>query len=150
MSPLFLSENALIGIAFQDSGLVLFGLLLSCFGAIVALCVLLRSNPALSWILRSLLIIALLLFLGIISIDLFIARPFFAMGEYADLSSMFASHRVLIIQLPIVLLLSAIVSLFVYGEKISEKHACVYRQTLFVSIGASLLSVLLLAIESLF
>lgn len=148
MNEVLLADVSLVGSAFSDAGLVLFGVSLLLFGAILTLTVLLKRNPSLSLPLAGLIKVQLLLLLGIVVLDLWGGRVAATTAELSDLSSALAAHRYLIIQLPFLLLVAAASTLFVYGEKIVERHAKHYFAACVVSIWLSFATILLIGIES--
>lgn len=148
MSDILLGDNSLIGSAFSDAGLVLFGVSLLLFGAILTLTILLKRNPSLSLPLAGLLKVQLLLLLGIVVLDLWGGRVTATTAELSDLSSVLAAHRYLLIQLPFLLLIVAATTLFVYGEKIVERHAKHYFAACLVSIWLAFGTIVLIGVES--
>lgn len=133
---------------FSDASVVLFGATLLLFGAALTISVLLKQNSKLFDKLASLLIVIFLLFLGMMALDLFAAREAFTFDIYKDFSASLATHRLLIIQLPFVLLASAIITLYVYGEKVADNHAREYRFAILVSVWTSFLIFILIGFES--
>lgn len=148
MNEVLLADVSLVGSAFSDAGLVLFGVSLLLFGAILTLTILLKHNPSLSLPLAGLIKVQLLLLLGIVVLDLWGGRVAATTAELSDLSSALAAHRYLIIQLPFLLLVAAASTLFVYGEKIVERHAKHYYAASLLSIWLSFATILLIGIES--
>lgn len=61
---------------------------------------------------------------------------------------MIVDHRSLLYPLPIVLLLTATIVLLVYRERIGDKHAREYRSVVLFSVAASLVSLVVIAVES--
>lgn len=148
MMSILLGEYPLIGSAFADAGMILFGLLLFLYGAVFVLTILLKKNPDLYRALIGLLSVLLFLLLGIVSLDLSGVTTSATTGSFASWSSQLSSHRWLIIQLPFLLIVSAITSLLVYGQKIIDRHARTYYLLTFCSILISLLVILLIGFES--
>lgn len=148
MSDILLGDNALVGFAFLDAGLVLFGVSLLLFGAMLTLSILLKRNPSLALVLAGLVKIQLLLLLGIVVLDLWGGRPSATIAGLSDFSSSLAEHRYLIIQLPFLLLSASATTLFVYGEKIVERHAKHYFVASVISIWLSFAIILLIGFES--
>ncbi|MBI2475079.1 hypothetical protein HYV69_01505 [Candidatus Uhrbacteria bacterium] len=133
---------------FSDSSVVLFGATLFVFGAILCLTLLLKQNPKPVRTLIVLLIILFFLLLGMVSLDLFGRRTVYAFENYASFSELLSTHRLLIIQLPFVLIVSSIVTLIVYGEKIANDHAKEYRYAIIASVWITFLTFLLIGLES--
>jgi hypothetical protein len=136
------------GLLFSDASVVLFGTVLLVFGAILCLSILIKQKPELVRAFIVLLIILFLLLLGIVSLDLFGSREVYAFGEYSNFSELLSTHRLLIIQLPFVLLASAIITLVVYGKKIEDDHAKEYRYAIIASVWTTFLTFLLIGLES--
>ena len=138
----------LAGLLFSDSSVVLFGATLFIFGAILCLTFLLKQKPELVRVLIVLLVILFLLLLGMVSLDLFGERNVYALGEYSNFSELLSTHRLLIIQLPFVLLASAIITLVVYGKKIADDHAKEYCYATVAAVWISFFTFLLIGLES--
>lgn len=139
---------SIAGFLFSDANVVLFGAVLFLFGAALCLSLILKQKPQFFDELAALLVVIFILLLGMMSLDLFGARTAFTIGTFADLSALLSTHRLLIIQLPFVLLASAIITLYVYGEKIVDDHAREYRYATMVSVWSSFLIFLLIGFES--
>jgi len=148
MQAVFFTEGSLIKAILPDAGIILIGLLLFLFGVVLVLSLLLKSNPKLFPALIAGSVGILLLLLSIVIIDLSGDRTVSVLGEFTDLSELLASHRYLLIQLPFILLSTAVVILFVYGKNIADKHASIYRRSVTVSLWLSFACVLLIALES--
>jgi len=138
----------LAGLLFSDASVVLFGAVLLVFGATLCLTLLLKQKPELVRVLIVLLVILFLLLLGMVSLDLFGERNVYALGEYSNFSELLSTHRLLIIQLPFVLLASAIITLVVYGKKIADDHAKEYRYATVAAVWISFFTFLLIGLES--
>lgn len=150
MSDILLGENSQKIFAFVDAGQVLFGISLFLFGTILTLTLLLKRCPTVAHALAGLIKIQIFLLLGIIALDLWVGRAIATTWEIVDLSSSLATHRYLIIQLPFLLLLTASTTLFVYGEKIVERHAKHYLTACLISIWLSFAAIILIGFESMF
>jgi len=133
---------------FSDASVVLFGAVLLVFGATLCLTILLKQKPELVRALIVLLVILFLLLLGMVSLDLFGGRSVYALGEYSNFSELLSTHRLLIIQLPFVLLASAIITLIVYAKKIADDHAKEYRYATVAAVWISFFTFLLIGLES--
>ena len=133
-----------------DPGQLLFGIILILFGSAIALAFLLPTTSKVYKPLLIILSVIEVLFVGIIFIDLAgVQGTFYLQGVVAELSASLATHRFLIVQAPFFLLLTSILILLAYKERIQEKHAKNYRAILIVSIVVSFLSTLSIACESL-
>ena len=148
MSEILLADNSLVGSAFSDGGMVLFGIVLFLFGAILTLTILIKRHPNLFLALAGLLKVQLLLLLGIVVLDLSNASSASTTASLADLSAVLATHRFLIVQLPFLLLACAAVTLAVYRERIAEQHAHQYYLLTTISIWVSFAVLLLIGFES--
>lgn len=148
MSSVLLSDQSLVSAAFADSGLVLFGILLLISGAILTLSLLLKLKSELVSLLVSLLCIEWLLLFGMIGMDLSGTTTLNVLGPFAHLSELLSTHRYLIIQLPFVLILTAIITLLTYGKTITDRHARTYYLVTMFSIWLSFGSMVLIGFES--
>ncbi|MBI4438229.1 hypothetical protein HY631_04750 [Candidatus Uhrbacteria bacterium] len=130
-------------------GIVLFTATLVLFGSAVTLSFLIGSKPSVVKALSLLLLVILFLFLGMVAIEFSAAAtPSYTFGEFASLSEALSTHRWLLFQLPILLTLTSLMTLQVYGERIAERHAVTYRAALIVSIAVSFAALLAIAFES--
>ncbi|HBK34500.1 MAG: hypothetical protein UU08_C0008G0033 [Candidatus Uhrbacteria bacterium GW2011_GWE2_40_58] len=133
-----------------DPGLILFGLVMILFGAVLPLVFLLKICPKIYRILLILLCLIEFLFIGILWIDLAgVQGTFYLQGAVAELSASLSTHRFLIVQAPLFLLPSSILILLAYKDRIQENHAKWYRVTLIAMILVSFVSTLSIACESL-
>ncbi len=139
---------SIAGLLFSDSSVVLFGAVLLVFGAVLCLTILVKQKPELVKALIVLLAILFFLLLGMVCLDLFGGRGVYALGEYSSFSELLSTHRLLIIQLPFVLLASAIITLVVYGKKITDSHAKEYLNASIASVWLSFFVFLLIGFES--
>ncbi len=151
MQTVLLGNSTAIQSALNDSGLVLFGLLLVAFGASFVLVILLKKLPKLFEILLGILILILFLLVGIIIIDLYSAGSgIYTIQHFAELSELLSSHRWILIQLPVILILMSIIILMVYRDNINQKYAKEYRLAVQFSVFVSFLSIIIIGFESLF
>ncbi len=148
MSNVLLPDDSLVNSAFSDAGLILFGLMLLLFGAILVLTLLLKHKPELVHTLVCLLCIEFLLLFGIVSMDLSGVGTISVLGPFAELSALLSTHRWLIIQLPFILLLSSVITLLTYGKNIVDHHARTFYLATMISIWLSFGSILLIGFES--
>ncbi|MBI5370187.1 hypothetical protein HZA85_03305 [Candidatus Uhrbacteria bacterium] len=148
MTDVFLGDGSLVGAAFSDAGLVLFGVLLFLYGAVMTTTIQLKSKPTLFRPLVVLLSIQFMLLLGIVAIDLSGIETLRVLGPFAQLSELLSTHRWLIIQLPFILIAVSIISLMTYGERLVEKHAQTYFISTMVSIWLSFAVIVLIGFES--
>ena len=150
MQTVLLGNSTAIQSALNDSGLVLFGLLLVAFGASFVLVLLIKKLPKLFEILLGVLILILFLLIGIITIDLYNAGSgIYTIHNFAELSALLSSHRWILIQLPVILILMSIIILMVYRDNINQKYAKEYRWAVQFSVIASFLSIVIIGFESL-
>lgn len=148
MSTVLLPDDSLVASAFSDAGLILFGLVLLLFGAVLVLTVLLKQKPELVSTLVCLLCVEFLLLFGIVAMDLSGVGTVSVLGPFADLSALLSTHRWLIIQLPFILLASAIITLLTYGKTIVDRYARSYYLLSLISIWLSFGSIILIGFES--
>ncbi len=148
MTDILLSQGSLVGSAFADAGMVLFGLLLMVYGAILVLTILIKLKPMLALALAGLLKIQMLILLGIVALDFSGVEKVSTFVPFAELSSALSTHRWLLIQLPFILLLCATITLLVYQDRIVERHARSYYILTILSIYLSFATILLIGFES--
>ncbi len=119
------------------------------FAASATLALLLRSRPALSTALFAALGIAFAALVGSVVLDVAGPDRMTVVTESSRaLSLLAATHRRLLILLPLILTGTSLLILSVYHERVAEKHAREYRNFLIVSAGISLISSVLVAVES--
>ncbi len=150
MQEIILGGRSLVGVALSDAGLVLFGTMLVLFGATLMVSVLLKKRSSLFRVLTILISVLLCLWIGMISLDFSGVTANAAFGQFADFSAMLSTHRFLLVPIPFFLLLSSLVSLIVYGEKIADRHADVYRHAVIASVWISFTVILFIGFESMF
>ena len=93
--------------------------------------------------------IILFLLLGTVAIEFSnAATPSYTFGEFASLSEAHSTHRWLLFQLPILLVLTTLMILNVCGEKIADRNATAYRVAVTISIAISFAALLSIAFES--
>ena len=148
MNAVFFTDSSLMGAILPDAGIILLGILLFLFGVILVLSLLLNSHPQLYRALTGGIIGLIFVLLCIVAIDLSGVRTLFVLDEFAKLSELLSSHRYLLIQLPFILLTTAVILLLVYGEKLADKHAVIYKQSVAFSLWFSFASIILIALES--
>lgn len=141
-------DGSLIQAAFSDVGLVLFGMVLLVFGAILVFSFFLKQNPDWYLILTALLCMEFILLLGVVSLDLAGAGTISVVESFADLSELLSTHRWLVMQLPFILLATAIINLLTFGKTIVDRHAQIYYFATLISIWLSFASLLLIGFES--
>lgn len=130
-------------------GIVLFVATLVVFGSVFTLSFLIGSKPSVVKPLTGGLLILLFLMLGMVAIEFSAAAtPSYTFGEFASLSEALSTHRWLLFQLPILLVITSLMILNVYGEKIADRHATPYRVAVILSIAVSFASLLAIAFES--
>ena len=131
-------------------GQVLFALTVLLFGSAFTLSFLIGSKTEVVRPLMGVLFVILFLLLGMVAIEFSAAAaPSYTYGSFASLSEALSTHRWLLFQLPILLTITALMILFVYHEKIADRHARLYRATVILSIAVSFASLLVIIAESL-
>ncbi len=150
MSGIFLTDNYFLLLNLLDPGALLFGLLLVLFGAALTLACLLRRAPDAAMFLFAVLVVMELLFLGMFAMDLVAAdeapASFSAITSFQEL---FAAHRWVLFQLPVLLVGISAVILAVYRERIVERHASDAFSVVLVSVWASFAAILAILFEGL-
>ncbi|PJE77165.1 hypothetical protein COV05_00960 [Candidatus Uhrbacteria bacterium CG10_big_fil_rev_8_21_14_0_10_48_16] len=130
-------------------GQVLFALTVLFFGSAFTLSFLIGTKAQVVRPLIGVLFLILFLLLGTVAIEFSqAATPSYTYGTFASLSEALSTHRWLLFQLPIILTLTSLLVLFVYGEKIGHAHARLYRTTVLIAIAISFASVLAIIFES--
>ena len=130
-------------------GVVLFVATLVVFGSVLTLTFLIGSKPSVAKPLTGGLLILLFLMLGMVAIEFSAAAtPSYTFGEFASLSEALSTHRWLLFQLPILLTITSLMILNVYGERIADRHATPYRVALMLSVTVSFAALLAIAFES--
>ncbi len=151
MSGLILTDNNLLSALLQQPGLLLFGLVLILFGAAITQVFLLKNNPKVSTPLVYILLIIFVALLGILAFDLTgTAGRLYTFESISSLSELMSTHRWLLIQVPLILLPTSIITLLVYKERINDSHAVEYRATVIISVLVSFLTMVLIGAESMF
>ena len=136
-------------LSFIHPGQLLFALTILLFGSAFTLCFLLHSKTKVVHPLKVVLSVILFLLLGTVAIEFSSAStPSYTYAEFASLSEALSTHRWLILQLPIVLTLSSIIVLSVYGTNITDRHARMYRMFVIVSTAVSFAVLLTIFFES--
>lgn len=117
--------------------------------AAATLALLLRRRPALSTALFAAFGIAFAALVGSVVLDLAGPDRLTVVTESTRaLSLIAATHRRLLVLLPLTLTGTSLLVLGVYHERVAEKHARDYRNVLILSAGISLISSILMAVES--
>lgn len=130
-------------------GMILFTATLVLFASAITLCFLIGSKPSVVKPLTGVLMIILFLLLGTVAIEFSAAAtPSYTFGEFASLSEALSTHRWLLFQLPILLVITSLMILNVYGEKIADRHATPYRVAVVLSIAVSFAALIAIAFES--
>lgn len=132
-----------------NPGEILFFAALILFGCAFTLSFLISSKPSVIPALKVVLSIILFLLLGTVAIEFSqAATPSYTFGEFASLSEALSTHRWLLFQLPIILVITSLMILWVYKERIADSHAQLYRSSLMIAIAVSFASLLAIAFES--
>lgn len=130
-------------------GQILFALTVLLFGSAFTLSFLIGSRAQVVRPLIGVLFTILFLLLGTVAIEFSAAAtPSYTFGNFASLSEALSTHRWLLFELPIVLTMTNLLVLFVYREKIADRHARVYRSVVMLSIAISFASLLAIIFES--
>jgi hypothetical protein len=130
-------------------GAVLFALTILLFGSAFTLCFLIGSKPSVIHPLIGVLSVILFLLLGTVAIEFSsAATPSYTFGEFASLSEALSTHRWLLFQLPILLTITSLMILGVYGKYIADRHATLYRTAVMLSVTLSFAGLLAIAFES--
>ena len=130
-------------------GQLLFALAILLFGSAFTLSLLIGSRAQVVKPLMGVLFGILFLLLGTVAIEFSAAAtPSYTFGEFASLSEALSTHRWLLFQLPVVLTSTALLVLFVYREKIADRHARMYRAVVLLSIAISFASLGAIIFES--
>lgn len=117
--------------------------------AATTLALLLRRRPALSTVLFAALGIAFAALAGSVVLDLAGPDRLTVVTESTRaLSLVAATHRRLLVLLPLLLTGTSLIVLGIYRERVAEKHAREYRDVLILSAGVSLITSILIAVES--
>jgi uncharacterized membrane protein YidH (DUF202 family) len=151
MTGLLLTDNNLLAVILQQPGLLLFGLVLVLFGAAVAQVFLLKNHSHISTSLVAILLVIFISLLGILTFDLAgTGGSLYTLESISSLSELMSTHRWLLIQVPLILVPTAIVCLLVYKERLGDSHAKEYRWAIIISILVSFASLLIIGFESMF
>lgn len=130
-------------------GQILFALTILLFGSAFTLSLLIGSRAQVVRPLIGVLFVILFLLLGTVAIEFSAAAtPSYTFGDFASLSEALSTHRWLLLQLPIILTTTALLVLFVYREKIADRHARLYRSVVLLSISVSFASLIAIIFES--
>jgi hypothetical protein len=131
-----------------NPGMVLFSLTLILFASALTLGFLIGSKPSVVKPLMGVLSVIFFLLLGTVAIEFSAAAaPSYTFGEFASLSEALSTHRWLLFQLPILLVLMSLMILSVYGERIAERHASSYRAAVMISLSVSFAALVVIAFE---
>ncbi len=132
-----------------DPTSVLLGVSMVTLTASATLALLVHHHPPIARILFGTLAVSLLGVVGIVIVDMMGAGVNSIVTEQtAALSLAAATHRRLLIMLPILLSTTSLFVLSVYHERIAEKHARDYRNSVSFASGISLIATIVIAIES--
>lgn len=134
---------------FIHPGQILLGLTVLLFGSAFTLSFLIGSRAQVVRPLIGVLFTILFLLLGTVAIEFSdAATPSYTFGDFASLSEALSTHRWLLFELPIVLTMTSLLVLFVYREKIVERHARLYQSIVMLSIAMSFASLVVITFES--
>ena len=132
-----------------DPTTILLGIAMILLTASATVALLVHKHPPAVRVLIGSLAVSFLSLAGVVLVDLFgaVATPVVT-DQTQLLSLVVATHRRLLVILPLLLTGSSLVILNVYQERIAEKHASDYRNAVALSTGASLIATIVIAIES--
>ncbi|MBI4591831.1 hypothetical protein HY733_00040 [Candidatus Uhrbacteria bacterium] len=131
-------------------GQMLFGLTVLLFGSAFTLSLLIGSKAQVVPPLIGVLTVIVFLLLGTVAIEFSrAATPSYTFGLFASLAEALSTHRWLLFQLPLVLTITSLFILFVYGEAIAERHARLYRSVVMLCLAISFASLVAIIFESL-
>lgn len=150
MSSVFFADHPLVSIFFSEPGILLFGVLMVLFGITLTLLFVIRKNVEfLQWFSVSLILLFFVL-LVIVSLDLFGGSGSVStFDSFGAISTLFSTHRWLLIQAPILLLGTSSLMVLVYGKELLSSHAKEYFFIVRSSVILSFLTILLIGFESL-
>lgn len=132
-----------------DPTAVLLGLSMILLAATTTVSLLVHRHPPAARALFGLLAVSFVALIGIVSMDLAGAGIRTVVTQDTALVSLVAAtHRRLLMILPLVLVGTSLLILSVYHDRIGERHARDYRNAIAFSTGLSLISVIVIAIES--
>ncbi len=132
-----------------DPTTILLGIAMVTLTASTTLSLLVHHHSPIARVLFGTLAISFFALLGIVLVDLFgVGIQTIVTEQSAVLSLAAATHRRLLIMLPILLVGTSLFVLSVYLERIAEKHARDYRNTVAVASGISLIAIIVIAIEA--
>ena len=150
MFTVLLTAQTTLAVQLLDPGVILFGFLLALFSSALTLTFLLKDKRSLYAPLMMILIVIEFLFVVIIFLDFAnVSKISYSFEEVRGLSDLFATHRLLLFQLPVLLITTAIATLLVYRENILEKQSHYYYSTLILSVVISFVCIVVIAFESL-
>src|SRR3989338_4585700 len=131
-----------------DPGAVIFGLLLMLLSAAVPLLILFARVPQLTKPLFWILLVIELILVAVVVVDFSILPTISSNATSRDLSILFANHRWLLFEAPLLLVALACVILGIYRERLFEAHARPYRQAVVLSVIVSFICVLIVTAEA--
>lgn len=128
---------------------VLLGLALLLFTSAFTLSLFIGSKAQVVRPIMGLLLIVVFLLFGVVAIEFGGAGvPSYTTSALREFSAVIATHRWLIFQLPIILLMSTLIVLSVYGESLAKGHARSYRLTVQLMMAVSFASLFMVMFES--
>ena len=132
-----------------DPTTILLGTAMILLTASATVALLVHKHPPAVRVLIGTLAVSFLALAGVVLLDLFGAGVRTVVTDQTQLLSVVvATHRRLLVILPLLLTGSSLVMLCVYHERIAEKHANDYRNAVAFSTGASLIATIVIAIET--
>jgi len=150
MFSTLLSTETLASYSMVEPGVLLFGALLVLFGASAVFAIQLKSDARGAHTLFVLQFLSFLCLLGIAFIDLSgLGAPLRALGTTGDLSETLATHRALLVQVPLMLTFTNLLVLLVFHGHMHEPFSHAYRRFARAGVFISFACLLLIAFESL-
>lgn len=155
MDSIVLAQESLLAMALSDGGLILFGVLLVLLGVATGLVFLLASQFSVVKPLVAIDLVVLILLIAIITLDLSNANgSYYTFAHTRSLSELLSTHRWLVIQLPVLLMVVSLCILLTYDRHLQKSamthdHARYYRYIIQTSTCITLATMLLIALESL-
>jgi hypothetical protein len=126
-----------------------FGAILVFYASGLTLSLLLKERSGLIYPLTVMLSLIVFSFAAMIALDFGgVGGTHYVLAGQAELSETLLTHRWLLIQLPIILTVTALFILMAYKTRIHERHAKHYRWMVITCVFVSFLATITMAIES--
>lgn len=132
-----------------DPATILFVAALVLSGSALTLVFLIGNNSSLVRPLMGVLMVLLFCLFGTVALEFSAAStPSYILGAFEDVALKLSTHRWLLFQLPILLTMMALIVLSAYHDRISQKHAGMYRASVIVAVCVIFASLLVIGLES--